>query len=60
MEQILSTGEAGWTPDQWDHQQSRAMNASADGATYRQSLNAFMHTLLKANFLVYYELFFLF
>lgn len=47
IKDIPGLREAGWTPDQWDHQQSRAMSTSADGIAYRQSLNAFMHTLLK-------------
>ncbi|OVA05355.1 GNAT domain [Macleaya cordata] len=47
IEDIPGLREAGWTPDQWDHPQSRAINASTDSAAYRQSLNAFMHTLLK-------------
>ncbi|XP_031487712.1 histone acetyltransferase GCN5 [Nymphaea colorata] len=48
VEDIPGLKEAGWTPDQWGHSRFRVTNAAPDSVTYRQSLNAFMRTLLKA------------
>ncbi|XP_077248044.1 histone acetyltransferase of the GNAT family 1 [Tasmannia lanceolata] len=47
VEDIPGLREAGWTSDQWGHSRVRMTNASPDSVTYRQSLNAFMRTLLK-------------
>ncbi|CAN6441148.1 unnamed protein product [Victoria cruziana] len=48
VEDIPGLKEAGWTPDQWGHSRFRVTNAAPDSVAYRQSLNAFMRTLLKA------------
>lgn len=44
---ILVTGEAGWTPDQWGHSRFGALSASTDSA--RKHLTAFMRALLKVS-----------
>ncbi|OVA09861.1 GNAT domain [Macleaya cordata] len=52
VEDIPGLREAGWSPDQWGHSRFRTLNASTDNATYRQSINNFMRTLLKARFML--------
>ncbi|KAL5697270.1 histone acetyltransferase [Ranunculus cassubicifolius] len=46
VEDIPGLREAGWTSDDWGYSQFR-MNVSTESTTNRQSLNAFMRTLLK-------------
>ncbi|KAJ4968799.1 hypothetical protein NE237_015500 [Protea cynaroides] len=48
VEDIPGLREAGWTPDQWGYSRFRALlGASADSASYRQTLTSFMRSLLK-------------
>ncbi|CBI17923.3 unnamed protein product, partial [Vitis vinifera] len=52
VEEIPGLKEAGWTPDQYGHSRFRTTSASADRASNRKSLTAFMRSLLK-NFLLF-------
>lgn len=47
VEEIPGLKEAGWTPDQYGHSRFRTTSASADRASNRKSLTAFMRSLLK-------------
>ncbi|KAK9160752.1 hypothetical protein Syun_007093 [Stephania yunnanensis] len=47
VEDMPGLREAGWTSDQWGHSRFKILNAPVDSATYRQSLNNFMRSLIK-------------